>query len=335
MAQTKRVITLIPGDGIGPEVTRAVVKILETSGFTPEWESFSAGAGAVEEHGTTLPQPLLDSITRNKIALKGPIGTPVGKGFTSVNVGLRKALDLYANLRPVWNLPSVPSRFTDVDLVIVRENTEDLYAGLEHTVVPGVVESIKIITDKASTRIAEFAFEQARRRGRKKVTAVHKANIMKLSDGLFLDCARKVAARYPEIEFDDRIVDAACMHLVMHPERLDVLLLPNLYGDIVSDLCAGLVGGLGVVPAANLGENGVGVFEAVHGTAPDIAGRDIANPTALLLSAVLMLQHLQEDQKADAISAALKKVLAAGHVTPDLGGSATTTSFADAICREL
>ena len=335
MAQTKRVITLIPGDGIGPEVTRAVVKILETSGFTPEWESFSAGAGAVEEHGTTLPQPLLDSITRNKIALKGPIGTPVGKGFTSVNVGLRKALDLYANLRPVWNLPSVPSRFKDVDLVIVRENTEDLYAGLEHTVVPGVVESIKIITDKASTRIAEFAFEQARRRGRKKVTAVHKANIMKLSDGLFLECARKVAARYPEIEFDDRIVDAACMHLVMHPERLDVLLLPNLYGDIVSDLCAGLVGGLGVVPAANLGENGVGVFEAVHGTAPDIAGRDIANPTALLLSAVLMLQHLQEDQKADAISAALKKVLAAGHVTPDLGGSATTTSFADAICREL
>ena len=335
MAQTKRVITLIPGDGIGPEVTRAVVRILEASGFTPEWESFSAGAGAVEEHGTTLPQPLLDSIVRNKIALKGPITTPVGKGFTSVNVGLRKALDLYANLRPVWNLPSVPSRFTNVDLVIVRENTEDLYAGLEHTVVPGVVESIKIITDKASTRIAEFAFDQARRRGRKRVTAVHKANIMKLSDGLFLECARKVSARYPEIAFDDRIVDAACMHLVMHPERLDVLLLPNLYGDIVSDLCAGLVGGLGVVPAANLGENGVGVFEAVHGTAPDIAGRDIANPTALLLSAVLMLQHLHEDQKADAIMAALKKVLASGHVTPDLGGAASTTSFADAICREL
>jgi len=289
----------------------------------------------VQEHGTTLPQPLLDSITRNKIALKGPITTPIGKGFTSVNVGLRKALDLYANLRPVWNLPSVPSRYSGVDLVIVRENTEDLYAGLEHTVVPGVVESLKIITDKASTRIAEFAFEQARRRGRKKVTAVHKANIMKLSDGLFLDCARKVAAKYPDIQFDDRIVDAACMHLVMHPERLDVLLLPNLYGDIVSDLCAGLVGGLGVVPAANLGENGVGVFEAVHGTAPDIAGRDIANPTALLLSAVLMLQHLHEDTKADAIVAALKKVLASGHVTPDLGGSASTTSFADAICGEL
>ena len=328
-------ITLIPGDGIGPEVTRAVVRIVEASGFTPEWESFSSGAEAVKEYGTTLPQPLLDSIVRNKIALKGPIGTPVGKGFTSVNVGLRKALDLYANLRPVWNLPSVASRYTGVDLVIVRENTEDLYAGLEHTVVPGVVESIKVITDKASTRIAEFAFDQARRRGRKRVTAIHKANIMKLSDGLFLECARKVAANYPDIEFDDLIVDAACMHLVMHPERLDVLLLPNLYGDIVSDLCAGLVGGLGVVPAANLGENGVGVFEAVHGTAPDIAGRDIANPTALLLSAVLMLQHLHEDAKADAINAALTKVLASGHVTPDLGGSATTTSFADAICREL
>ena len=332
---TQRTITLIPGDGIGPEVTRAVVKILETSGFTPTWESFSAGAAAVAEHGTTLPQPLLDSIAKNKIALKGPITTPVGKGFTSVNVGLRKALDLYANLRPVWNLPSVPSRFTGVDLVIVRENTEDLYAGLEHTVVPGVVESLKIITEKASTRIAEFAFEQARRRKRKKVTAVHKANIMKLSDGLFLECATRVAAKYPDIQFDERIVDAACMHLVMHPERLDVLLLPNLYGDIVSDLCAGLVGGLGVVPAANLGENGVGVFEAVHGTAPDIAGKDIANPTALLLSAVLMLEHLDEDEKARAIVDALKKVLASGHVTPDLGGKASTTSFADAICKEL
>jgi len=329
------IITLIPGDGIGPEVTRAVVKVLAAAGFSPEWETFSAGAEAVAEHGTTLPPALLESITRNKIALKGPISTPVGKGFTSVNVGLRKALDLYANLRPVWNLPSVPSRFQGVDLVIVRENTEDLYAGLEHTVVPGVVESIKVITEGASTRIAVFAFEQARRRGRKRVTAIHKANIMKLSDGLFLECARKVSARYPEIAFDDRIVDAACMHLVMHPERLDVLLLPNLYGDIVSDLCAGLVGGLGVVPAANLGLNGVGVFEAVHGSAPDIAGQDIANPTALLLSAVLMLQHLQLDAKADAIMNALKKVLASGHVTPDLGGKATTSSFADAIAHAL
>ena len=331
----KKTITLIPGDGIGPEVTRAVVRILEAAGFTPIWETFSAGAAALKEHGTTLPEPLLASIKKNKIALKGPITTPVGTGFTSVNVGLRKALDLYANLRPVWNLPSVKSRFTGVDLVIVRENTEDLYAGLEHTVVPGVVESLKIITEAASTRIAVFAFEQARRRGRKKVTAVHKANIMKLSDGLFLECAQRVAARYPDIQFEDRIVDAACMHLVMHPERLDVLLLPNLYGDIVSDLCAGLVGGLGVVPAANLGEGGVGVFEAVHGTAPDIAGRDIANPTALLLSAVLMLQHVDEDAKADAIMAALKKTLASGHVTPDLGGTASTTSFADAIIQEL
>jgi isocitrate dehydrogenase (NAD+) len=330
-----RTITLIPGDGIGPEVTRAVVRVLEATGFTPAWETFTAGAEALEEHGTTLPPALLESIRRNKIALKGPITTPVGQGFTSVNVGLRQALDLYANLRPVWNLPSVPSRFQNVDLIIVRENTEDLYAGLEHTVVPGVVESLKIITEKASTRIAVFAFEQARRRGRKRVTAVHKANIMKLSDGLFLDCARTVAANYPDIQFDDRIVDAACMHLVMHPERMDVLLLPNLYGDIVSDLCAGLVGGLGVVPAANLGEGGAGVFEAVHGTAPDIAGRDMANPTALLLSAVLMLQHLHEDARAGAITAALTKVLASGHVTPDLGGTATTTSFADAICRTL
>ena len=332
MAQT---ITLIPGDGIGPEVTAAVVRVLAASGFAPDWETFSAGAPAVKEHGTTLPQALLDSVTRNKVALKGPITTPVGKGFASVNVGLRKALDLYANLRPVWNLPSVPSRFTGVDLVIVRENTEDLYAGLEHVVVPGVVESLKIITEKASARIAEFAFQYARRHGRRQVTAVHKANIMKLGDGLFLETARTVAARYPDVGFDDRIVDAACMHLVMHPERVDMMLLPNLYGDIVSDLCAGLVGGLGVVPAANLGEGGVGVFEAVHGTAPDIAGRDIANPTALLLSAVLMLQHLEEDAKATRIQGALTTVLASGHVTPDLGGSATTTSFADAVCRAI
>jgi len=316
-------------------VTAAVVRVLAASGFAPDWETFSAGAPAVKEHGTTLPQALLDSVTRNKVALKGPITTPVGKGFTSVNVGLRKALDLYANLRPVWNLPSVPSRFTGVDLVIVRENTEDLYAGLEHVVVPGVVESLKIITEKASARIAEFAFQYARRHGRRQVTAVHKANIMKLGDGLFLETARTVAARYPDVGFDDRIVDAACMHLVMHPERVDMMLLPNLYGDIVSDLCAGLVGGLGVVPAANLGEGGVGVFEAVHGTAPDIAGRDIANPTALLLSAVLMLQHLEEDAKATRIQGALTTVLASGHVTPDLGGSATTTSFADAVCRAI
>src|SRR5215217_7889519 len=324
-------ITLIPGDGIGPEVASNVVRIIEASGVEVQWETHYAGAQALEKFGETLPQDLLDSILRNKVALKGPITTPIGKGFSSVNVGLRQALDLYANLRPVWNLPSVPSRFSGVDLVIVRENTEDLYAGLEHTVVPGVVESLKIITEKASTRIAVFAFEQARRRGRKKVTAVHKANIMKLSDGLFLECARKVAAQYPDIQFDDRIVDAACMHLVMHPEKLDVLLLPNLYGDIVSDLCAGLVGGLGVVPAANLGME-IGVFEAVHGSAPDIAGKNVANPTALLLSGLLMLDHIGERERAGRIRDALSGVLAAGVVrTRDLGGTASTTEFTDAI----
>src|SRR6185503_11054741 len=328
-------ITLIPGDGIGPEVTEAVLRIFSCAGLQVTWERHDAGVIAFKRYGATLPAELLASVKRNKVALKGPVTTPIGEGFTSVNVGLRKALDLYSNLRPVRNLAGVESRFQDVDLIIVRENTEDLYAGLEHEIVPGIVESIKIITERASTRIARFAFEYARTRGRKRVTAIHKANIMKLSDGLFLESCRAMSRQFIDVTYDERIVDAACMHLVMHPERLDVLLLPNLYGDIVSDLCAGLVGGLGVVPAANLGENGVGVFEAVHGTAPDIAGRDTANPTALLLSAVLMLQHLHEDQKADAIVGALKKVLASGHVTPDLGGSASTSSFADAICREL
>jgi isocitrate dehydrogenase (NAD+) len=329
-------LTLVPGDGIGPEVTRAVLRVLEAAGFRAEWEEFSAGAAALQEHGTTLPEPLLESIRKNKVALKGPITTPIGEGFTSVNVGLRKALNLYANLRPVWNLPNVASRFQNVDLVIVRENTEDLYAGLEHVVVPGVVESLKIITEEASTKIARFAFAYARKHKRKRVTAVHKANIMKMSDGLFLECARNIARDYPEVQYDERIVDALCMHLVMHPEKLDVLVLPNLYGDIVSDLCAGLVGGLGVVPAANLGDGGVGVFEAVHGTAPDIAGHDKANPTALLLSAVLMLYHLDEDDKAQRIMQALWTALRDGSArTADLGGSATTTQFTDAIVRAL
>jgi isocitrate dehydrogenase (NAD+) len=328
-------ITLIPGDGIGPEVSGAVVKILEAAGLSVEWESFPAGVLAVEAYGETLPKPLLESIRRNKVALKGPVTTPVGGGFTSVNVGLRKALDLYANLRPVWNIPSVPSRYDGVDLVIVRENTEDLYSGLEHEVVPGVVESLKIITREASTRIARFAFEYARRHGRRRVTAVHKANIMKLGDGLFLESVRAVAAQYPDIASDDRIVDAACMHLVMNPGQFDVLLLPNLYGDIVSDLCAGLVGGLGVVPAANLGTE-IGVFEAVHGSAPDIAGKSIANPTALLLSALLMLRHIGEGAMADRIMAALGAVLAEGKVrTRDLGGTSSTIEFTDAICRRL
>ena len=329
-------LTLIPGDGIGPEVTRSVLRVLDAVGLQVEWEEFSAGAAALQAHGTTLPEPLLASIRKNKVALKGPLTTPIGEGFTSVNVGLRQALELYANLRPVWNLPSVPSRFQNVDLVIVRENTEDLYAGLEHVVVPGVVESLKIITRDASTRIARFAFDYARRHKRKRVTAVHKANIMKLSDGLFLECARTVAKGYPEVQYDERIVDATCMHLVMHPEKLDVLLLPNLYGDIVSDLCAGLVGGLGVVPAANLGAGGVGVFEAVHGTAPDIAGQDKANPTALLLSAVLMLHHLDEDEKAERVMKALWRALADDSArTVDLGGRATTTQFTNAIVAAL
>ena len=328
----KRTITLIPGDGIGPEVTDAVVRILDRAGFDVEWEPHVAGVAALERHGATLPAELLDSIRRNTVALKGPLMTPVGGGFPSVNVGLRKALDLFANLRPAWNMPSVPSRYENVDLVIVRENTEDLYAGLEHEVVPGVVESLKIITAASSTRIARFAFDYARAHGRRRVTAVHKANIMKMSDGLFLESVRKVAAEYPDITSDDRIVDAACMHLVMNPTQFDVLLLPNLYGDIVSDLCAGLVGGLGVVPAANLGV-GIGVFEAVHGSAPDIAGRNVANPTALLLSAVLMLRHVGEGAIADRITKALGDVFSEGRVrTRDLGGSASTTEFAEAIC---
>ena len=328
-------ITLIPGDGIGPEVTEAVLRILVAANVSIEWDRHVAGVLAVERGGVPLPAELLDSIRRTKVALKGPVTTPIAAGFTSVNVGLRKALDLYANLRPVWTMPAVPSRYTGIDLVIVRENTEDLYAGLEHQVVPGVVESLKIITEKASTRIGRFAFDYARRHGRKKVTSIHKANIMKLSDGLFIESVRTVARDYPDIAYDEKIVDATCMHLVMKPEQFDVMVMPNLYGDIVSDLCAGLVGGLGVVGAANLGAD-VAVFEAVHGSAPDIAGKNYANPTALLLSAVLMLRHINEGDAADRIMAALHTVLARGEsLTRDLGGTASTFEFADAVCRAV
>lgn len=331
----KHKITLIPGDGIGPEVTGATISVLRATGFEAEWETFVVGAEALSRFGDPLPQDLIDSIKRNKVALKGPVATPIGTGFVSSNVRLRKALDLYANLRPIKSLKGVPSRYQDVDLVVVRENTEDLYSGLEHEVVPGVVESLKIITDKASRRIAKFAFEHARLEGRKKVTAVHKANIMKLSDGLFLRCFREVAEDYPEIKADDLIVDNTCMQLVINPTQFDVLLLENLYGDIVSDLCAGLIGGLGVAPGANIGEE-IAVFEAVHGAAPSIAGRGIANPTALLLSAVLMLKHLNERERALRIQAALEKVLAAGNVlTRDLGGQATTLDFTEAIIHAL
>jgi isocitrate dehydrogenase (NAD+) len=335
MTAMTHTITLIPGDGIGPEVTEAVVRIIAAAGVSIEWDRHDAGVLAVERGGIPLPVELLDSIRRNKVALKGPVTTPIGTGFTSVNVGLRKALDLFANLRPVWNMPGIQSRFQGIDMVIVRENTEDLYAGLEHEVIPGVVESLKIITEKASTRIGRFAFEYAKKHGRKKVTSIHKANIMKLSDGLFIDSVRRVSRDYPDIAYDEKIVDAACMLLVMKPEQYDVLVMPNLYGDIVSDLCAGLVGGLGVVGAANLGTE-VAVFEAVHGSAPDIAGKNFANPTALLLSAVMMLRHIDEGAAADRIMDALGRVLESGDArTRDLGGTTSTFGFADAVARAI
>jgi isocitrate dehydrogenase (NAD+) len=331
----KHTITLIPGDGIGPEVASSVVRIIEASGVDIAWETHYAGAQALEKFGTTLPEELLESIKRNKVALKGPITTPVGKGFASVNVGLRKALDLYANLRPVRALPNVPCRYPNLDLVVVRENTEGLYSGLEHVVIPGVVESLKIITEKASTRIARFACEFARRENRKKITCVHKANIMKLSDGLFLDCFRKVALDFPELEAKDMIVDNTSMQLVMRPEQFDLLLCENLYGDIISDLCAGLIGGLGLVPAANIGELGA-VFEAVHGSAPDIAGQGIANPTALLQSGILMLRYLGEREAAERIETAMLEVFAEGKVrTRDIGGTSKTAEFADAIIAKM
>jgi len=328
-------ITLIPGDGIGPEVASAVVSIIEATGVEIEWEEHIAGQAALDKYGVTLPNELIESIKRNKVGLKGPITTPVGKGFTSVNVGLRKALDLYANLRPIRALPNVPCRNPDLNLVVVRENTESLYSGLEHEIIPGVVESLKIITKKASTRIARFAFEFAQSEKRKKITCTHKANIMKMSDGLFLKCFHTVARDFPDIESVDMIIDNASMQLVMRPEQFDVLLCENLYGDIVSDLCAGLIGGLGLVPGANIGEKGA-VFEAVHGSAPDIAGKGIANPTALLQSAILMLRHIEERNAADQIEKAMLKVFEAGKVrTRDIGGDATTKQFADAIISRM
>ena len=331
----KHTITLIPGDGIGPEIIAATVRIIEASGVDIEWETHILGALAQEKFGTTLPESTIESIKKNKVALKGPQMTPIGKGFTSVNVGLRKALDLYANVRPVKALPNVECRYPELDLVVMRENTEDLYSGLEHVVVPGVVESIKIITEKASTRIARYSFEYARANGRKKVTAVHKANIMKLSDGLFLDCFYKVAKDFPEIESDDKIIDNCCMQLVMRPEQFDVLVLENLYGDIVSDLCAGLIGGLGLAPGANIGELGA-VFEAVHGSAPDIAGQGIANPTAVLMSAILMLRHIDENDAANRVEKAMLDVFLEGKtLTKDLGGTAKTADFANAIIDKI
>jgi len=331
----KHKITLIPGDGIGPEVTAATLKVIEAAGLEVEWETINAGADAFEKHGKYLPDELMDSIQRTRVAIKGPITTPIGKGFSSINVALRKALTLYANFRPIKNLPGVKTRFDNVDIIVVRENTEDLYSGLEHVVVPGVVESLKIITAEASTRIARFAFDYARKHGRKKIAAIHKANIMKLSDGLFLECVRNIAQLYPEIIYEEMIVDNTCMQMVLDPQQFDVMLLENLYGDIVSDLGAGLVGGLGLVPGANLGDS-CAIFEPVHGSAPKIAGKNMANPTAMLLSAVLMFQHLGETEKAALIASAVEKVYASGKLrTADLGGNSSTSQFTDAVVQHI
>src|SRR5213592_1120270 len=307
----KHTVTLIPGDGIGPEVTKPTLAIIKAAGVNIEWETHLAGASALKKHKTTIPKALLDSFTKNKIALKGPVTTPVGEGFASVNVELRQTFDLYSNLRPIKNLPGVKARYQNVDLIVVRENTEGLYSGIEHEVVPGVVESLKIMTEKASTRIAKFAFDYARSFGRKKVVAVHKANIMKLGDGLFLDCARKIAGKYEGIGFSDIIIDNACLQLVLDPTTFDVLLLENLYGDIVSDLAAGLVGGLGVVPGANLGVR-CAIFEAVHGTAPDITGKNLANPLAVILSSVMLLRHVGQRRAANRIERAVSRLLSEG-----------------------
>lgn len=332
---TTRKVTMLNGDGIGPEVVDATRKVLEAVKAPLEFEYQDAGAESSTKYGTNLPDRTVESVLTNGLGLKGPTATGIGVGQQSANVGLRKRLDLYASLRPVKSLPGVKTRYENVDLVVVRENTEDLYAGLEHIVVPGVAQSLKIITEKASTRICRFAFEYAVKHGRKKVSAVHKANIMKLSDGLFLDCFRKVAREYPQIQAEEVIVDALCMQLVRFPERFDVMVMENLYGDIVSDLCAGLVGGLGVVPGANIGEH-CAVFEAVHGTAPDIAGKGLANPTALLLSAVMMLDYLERGELARRVEGAIFKVLRDGKtVTRDLGGTANTADFTKAVIDAL
>jgi isocitrate dehydrogenase (NAD+) len=328
-------VSLISGDGIGPEITQATREVLEATGVKIVWEEVLAGQKAIEKDNHPLPERTVRSIKRNKVALKGPLATPIATGFASVNVLLRKTFHLYANVRPAKSMEGIKSQYKDIDLVILRENTEDLYSGIEHVVAPGVVESIKVITKKASLRIAEFAFKYAKAHGRRKITAIHKANIMKLSDGLFLDCARKVSKKFPGIEYTEMIVDNACMQLVLKPHQFDILLLENLYGDIVSDLAAGLVGGLGVVPAGNIGEKGA-IFEAVHGTAPDIAGKNKANPTALILSGAMMLDHLGEKKAAQRVRAAVAEVVRRGEtLTGDLGGEAGTSEFAAAVVKAL
>jgi isocitrate dehydrogenase (NAD+) len=328
-------VTLIPGDGIGPEVTDAAVRVAEAAGARIVWERVEAGAEVISKYGSAVPDPVLNSIRRNRVALKGPITTPIGGGFQSANVTLRKALDLYACIRPVKSIPGLETRFDGVNLVVVRENTEGLYSGLEHRVAPGIVESLKVVTERASLRIAEYAFALAERQGRKKVTAVHKANIMKLTDGLFLECARRIAKKYPDITHDEIIIDNCAMQLVRDPGRFDVLLLDNLYGDIMSDLCAGLVGGLGVVPGSNIGDD-CAVFEAVHGSAPDIAGKRLANPAAVILSMSEMLRHLGEEKVAHSVTRAVHASLADPATrTRDLGGSANLDRFTDAVIEHL
>ena len=328
-------VTLIPGDGIGPEVVDAAVRVVDATGVSIEWERAEGGADTFDRTGTALPEATIESIQKNGVGLKGPTATPSSGGFRSINVELRQRLDLYANFRPAQSVPGTVERFDDVDLLVIRENTEGLYSGLEHVVVPGVVESLRIITERASRRVVHFAFDVARRRGRKKVTAVHKANILKLSDGLFLRVAREVAEQYSDIEYDECIVDACAMKLVTNPQQFDVLVMENLFGDIISDLCSGLVGGLGLTASGNIGEE-LAVFEAVHGSAPDIAGKGIANPTALIRSAALMLEHLGELEAANRIEAAIRKVIAAGEATTgDLGGKANTTEFTDAVIASL
>jgi isocitrate dehydrogenase (NAD+) len=330
-------VTLISGDGIGPEVAEATARAVEATGAAIEWERVDAGERALAIHGALIPDDLYASLEVTRVGLKGPTATPIGGGHQSINVALRKKLGLYVNFRPVRMLPGLKTRYSDLDLdlAIFRENTEDLYSGLEHEVVPGVVESLKIITQNASMRIARAAFEWARREGRKKVSAIHKANIMKMSDGLFLKCCRDVAAGFPDIQYNELIVDNACMQLVIRPETFDVLVMPNLYGDIISDLTAGLVGGLGIVPGANIGDNHA-IFEAVHGTAPDIAGKGLANPTALMQSAALMLAHVGERDAAARLERALHAVYAAGeHLTGDVGGKASTTEFTEAVIGRM
>ena len=328
-------ITLIPGDGIGPEVAEAARTVLDATGVELEWITKEAGGDHIHKYGTPLPEDTLASIRETRVALKGPITTPVGSGFGSVNVQIRKELDLYANYRPARTLPGVPTRYENVNTIIIRENTEGLYSGLEHLVVPGVVESQRIITEEGSKRIIRFAFELARQQGRKKITAVHKANILKLSDGLFLEVARAIAREYPDIEFEDAIVDATAMRLVMDPNQFDVLVMENLFGDILSDLSSGLIGGLGMAPSANIGEK-YSVFEAVHGSAPDIAGKGLANPTALILSAVLMLHHIGEGEAAHKVEKAVEKTLSdPGNRTGDLGGNAGTNDYVQALLKNL